>query len=34
VAALEARLRHRMGDFGLIRRALLEMLSDREEVTP
>jgi hypothetical protein len=30
VAALEARLRHRMGDFGLIRRALLEMLSDRE----
>jgi hypothetical protein len=30
VAALEARLRHRMGDSGLIRRALLEMLS-REE---
>jgi uncharacterized protein len=33
VAALEARLRHRMGDSGLIRRALLEMLSDEGEVT-
>lgn len=30
VAALEARLRHRMGDAGLIRRALLELLSTEE----
>jgi hypothetical protein len=30
VAALEARLRHRLGDYGLIRRALLELLSDEE----
>ena len=30
VAALEARLRHRMGDPGLIRRALLEHLSSEE----
>ncbi len=34
VAALEARLRHRMGDSGLIRRALLERLSNEEQEMP